>query len=259
MSENNNIHGFDFRGDAGYNDLSFGEKLKKVWDDDFPLFLRCFTLISLVLFIISFIKIFLGFIMALANIPLFTIQHFYLWSIFTSSFVNLSILNFIFGFLAFIPDAIVLERSNGTLKYMFTFFFHSFLIQILFIVLAYVISIVFSQITTIPSAGIWPMIIAQLTLKCLTNPDSKGNLFFIPIPIPAMFLPWALFLLFTVLNGFSVFQTDILAAILYGYLYFYLLMERLDKLVVSNEFLIKCENSICKPFTSFSGKYLSIY
>ena len=68
------------------NQLSVGDKLKKLVDDDLPFFTRCFTFISIVLFIISFIDICLGFIKSLSNIPLYTVEHFYLWALITSSF-----------------------------------------------------------------------------------------------------------------------------------------------------------------------------
>ena len=241
-----NINGINNSNENNNDQLSCKDKVKQM---EISLFIRFVILVSVILFILSFVNIMNPVILAMANTPFNTIQHFYFWSIFTSSFINLSIINFIFGFAAWIPEALKLERASGTLKFSFLFFIHSILIQVLFIILAYLIGIVFHSITETPSAGIWPLVIATLNLNCLLNPNEKISLFFIPIPIPAIFIPWILFLFFTLINGFRVFQIDILAAILYGYVY-YLIKDKFDFLNISNEFLNRCENGIFKPLKS---------
>jgi hypothetical protein len=60
---------------------------------------------------------------------------------------------------------------------------------------------------------------------------------FMPFMIKAKYYPWALFGFFMLLN-MSI-QFDILSGILYGYIFFYYLK---DKLQFSDEFIIKVEN-----------------
>ncbi len=250
-----NLHGFSTETDI--SDLTCGEKVKEAWAT-VPLFVRFFIFISTIFFILSFIPPILFVIEALANIPANTFGHYYFWSLLTCSFINLSIINFIFGFFAWIPDAIISERLNGTLRYMFFFFLHSFFIQIIFLLFAFLIGLVWAQSRQFPSAGIWPLVLAELNIQCMGNPDPKARmkLFLIPIPIPNKFLPWLLFLFFSLINGFRTFQIDILSAILYGYFYHFVLRNRLT---FSNECLSKCQDGLFKCLTTFTCKHSIFY
>jgi len=241
----NNIRGLNNNaGGDGGEGPSFGDRVKEYWGN-VPLFVRFIVTSSLLFYVVSW---FTTAIYVLANIPGITVGQLHLWTIFTSVFISMSIINLLFGFMAWIPDAIKLEKENGTIKYMFNFFINSCFIQILFIGFCYLISLKWPQILTFPSSGLWPLVLSEITLLCLANPESDLRMFLIPCPIKAKFYPWALFGFFTVINGFRVIQFDILAGILYGYAWFYFLK---DKIQISDNCLIKVQN--CFLFNKIQG------
>ena len=210
------------------------EKVKEIWST-VPLFVRIIFTFTIFFYILSWI--FLNFITALTNIPYFVLFNFQVWRLVTSTFVTISIINILFAFISWIPDAIKLENSTGTIKYMCNFFINSFLIQILYIFLCLIFSLFSKTFLLLPSSGLWPLIMAEITILCLTNPQNQLMMMFLPCMIPAKYYPWALFAFFTILN--MNLQFDILAGIIYGYLFHHFLR---NKLQFSDEFIIRLEN-----------------
>lgn len=246
MFPNSNIGGQN----SNNNTQSCGEKIKEYWSD-VPFFVRFIIITTVILYLLSW---FTPFMMNFANIPFFTIYKIHLWRIVTSVFMTLSIINIVFAMFAWLPDALKLEKSTGTVRYFFNFMINSILIQIMYTTISFIISLFAKQILLIPSSGLWPMILAEITILCLTNPQGQLRMLFIPCMIPAKFYPWALFAFFTLLN-MNV-QFDILAGILYGYLFFYFLK---NKIQFSDEFICRAENWCivnrlrnCNSFVSLS-------
>lgn len=216
------------------NQQSFSEKAK-LWWAQVPLFVRFIMTTTITFYILSW---FVGtFTKALTNLPALVIYYFQIWRLFTSVFVTLSIFNILFAFLSWVPDAIRLESSTGTMKYMCTFFMNSLLIQLLYVVLCLFFSLFSNQFLVMPSSGLWPLIMAEITILCLNNPQNQLMMMFLPCLIPAKYYPWALFAFFSVLN--MNLQFDILAGILYGYLFHHYLKTKIQ---ISDEFVTKMEN-----------------
>jgi membrane associated rhomboid family serine protease len=209
------------------------DTIKQYWSG-VPFFARFIIIITLTLYILSW---FTTFMLNFANIPLYTIYKFHLWRLITSVFMTLSIINIIFAFIAWLPDALKLEKSTGTVRYFLNFMINSILIQIMYTIIIFIISLFYKNILLMPSSGLWPMILAEITILCLSNPQGQLQMMFIPCMIPSKFYPWALFGFFTILN-MNV-QLDILAGILYGYLFFYYLK---NKIQFSDEFISRAEN-----------------
>jgi len=219
---------------SGNNQQSFKDKVK-IWWAQVPLFVRFIMITTVTFYILSW---FVGFITkALTNLPALIIYYFQIWRLFTSVFVTLSIFNVLFAFMSWVPDAIRLENSVGTIKYMCTFFMHSLIIQLLYVILCLILSVFSDQFLVMPSSGLWPLIMAEITILCLTNPQNNLMMMFLPCLIPAKYYPWALFAFFSVLN--MNLQFDILAGILYGYLFHHYLKT---KIKISDEFTNKIEN-----------------
>jgi membrane associated rhomboid family serine protease len=191
---------------------------------------------------ISYISFFL------TNIPLFTIYKFQLWRLITNVFITTSLLNIIFAFLSWIKDAIELENRNGTLKYMIIFFINSIFIQIIYcfiLVLCYLLTnnkliltlnIIMGKVE---NNGIWPLIMGELTLLCMTNPEVPMRVFFFPCEVKAKYYPIVLFFLFVMFNGMQI-DFGVLSGIIYGLLYHYLLR---NKLQITDQFIQKLEIS----------------
>ena len=92
----------------------------------------------------------------------------------------------------------------------------------------------------IRNEGLWPILLCDLTLLCLSNPLEPMRFFFFPCVIKAKYYPFVLFLIFTILSGFHI-DFEILIGIGYGFLYHYYLKNKLN---ISNNFAMKIGNSI---------------
>ena len=98
--------------------------------------------------------------------------------------------------------------------------------------------------------GLWPILMCDLTLICLRNPESNMRLFFFPSNIKAKYYPFFLFGFFTLLSNFNI-DFEILCGIVFGFLYNYYLNR---KIKISNAFALKVENSfLCKWMRNKKG------
>jgi hypothetical protein len=167
-----------------------------------------------------------------------------------------SILNILFAMISWVKDASSLENKLGTIKYMLIFFMNTFFIQIIYcliLLIAYIISrnknilILNYYNGKVENSGLWPIIMAELTLLCMSNPESLMRLFFFPCEIKAKFYPFILFTIFLILN----FQIDfgVLSGIIYGLLYHFFFRKYLQ---IPNKFVEIIEKSF---IGSFLGKF----
>lgn len=242
----NTINNFQQRGNNNNQDISCKDRIKQAWGM-VPLFVRFVVVTTVLLYIFSW---FLPLEMYLSNIPIFTIKKFHIWRLFTSVFLTASIFNIFFAFFSWIPDGIRLENTSGTMRYALNFLVNSILIQVLYCLTMLIISFMAGEgALKLPSSGLWPLIMAEITILCLANPDHQVMMFFVPCSFRAKYYPWALFAFFTILN--MNLQFDILVGICYGYLFFYYLR---DYIQFSDNFIMKLENnSILNKFTRLSG------
>jgi len=165
-------------------------------------------------------------LMYFADIPQYTIQNYRIWTIFTSWFVNVSIINLLFGLLSWLPTAMKIETEVGTLKYALTFLLNTVIIQMVFVVFIFLVSYYSPMFYNYPSIGLWPFIMFEITIMCLSNPDGMMMLFLLPCPIQAKYYPYILVLFFTLLN--QTISFDIIAGLIYGHLYFFFFKEKLN-------------------------------
>ncbi len=209
----------------------------------FVFFIICITLffyiIDLIFFSISFY---------ISNIVLYTIFSFHIWRLLTTVFMTTSILNILFAMISWVKNASSLENSMGTIKYMLIFFMNSILIQIIYcllLLIGFLISRNKKILTLnlkngkVQNSGIWPIIMAELTLLCMSNPEILIRLFFFPCEIKAKFYPFILFFIFLLLNFFEI-DFGVLSGIIYGLLYHFFLRNSLQ---ISDKFVQKIEKS----------------
>jgi membrane associated rhomboid family serine protease len=195
----------------------------------------------------------------LADIPYFTVYYCQIWRLITTPFMTTGILSIIFSLLFWYKDAVKLERDIGTVKYILIFFMNSLFIQILYCLVTFLISLIIQsnilmkmKITPlgVVNAGLWPILLCDLTLLCLSNPEENMKFFIFPCIIKARYYPLVLFLIFTILSGFNI-DFENLCGIGFGYLYHYYLK---NKLAISNNFALKVENSfLCRWMRNKKG------
>ncbi len=217
-----------------------------------PIFVRSVIITTFLLYILSLytndVQIYLG------NTPQDTVNHLRIWTLFTSCMVNPNIINLIFAYISWIPDGIRLESSNGTVKYILNFFINNSVIQFTFIVVTYILSFIDTSIVNENSLGLWPAIMAEITMLCIASPENYVTLCFIPFEFRAKFYPFAIYLFLIVANGFKFFIIDVLISIGFGYLYFFHIKNFLN---VGDNLVMRTEKAF-SFLTKFTGNFLLI-
>jgi membrane associated rhomboid family serine protease len=243
----NNINTINnFQNGNNSPEVSWKERIKSAWAT-VPLFVRFIMISTITLYLISWI---ISIDVVLCNLPYYTLKQFELWRLFTSVFMTVSIINILFAFISWVPDAIRLETTTGTARYLLNFMTNSILIQVIYSLILLLLSLVAGdEILKMPSSGLWPLIMAEITLLCLSNPENDVRMFLIPCPMKAKFYPWALLAFFTILN--MRLQFDLIAGVGYAYLFNFYLR---NKIHFSDNFVQKCENSfLFRPFSRMTG------
>ena len=239
MNPQNNMNSMN-----NQNQSSCQEDLKKLYYS-MPFFIRFVVTSTVILYILN---LFIPQIaLYLSNIPYFVIFNFQVWRLFTNAFITTSIFNIIFAFISWIKDASNLESNIGTMKYMMIFMVNSILIQCIEMSILLIISLISRQksflaynynLGYVENDGLWPIIMAELTLLCLCNPDIEMRFMFLPCVVKAKYYPILLFGFFTLLNQFQL-NFGVLSGIIYGFLYHKYLK---NMLVVSDSFINRLEN-----------------
>ena len=214
--------------------------------NNMPLFIKIVVFSTIILYILNLFIPYVAFY--LADIPYYTIYYFQIWRLITTSFMTTGILSIIFSLLFWYKEAVKVEKATGTIKYMLIFSMNTFFIQILYCLLMLLISLVIRNkvvllmkisMVGVRNAGLWPIILCDLTLLCLSNPEAPMKIFIFPCVIKAKYYPFVLFLFFTIISRFNI-DFESLCAIGYGLLYHYYLKSRLT---ITNTFALKVENS----------------
>ena len=224
------------------------ERIIKIWNN-IPLFIKFYLITTLIFYLLNLIT--KKFSFYLSNIPYYTISKYQFWRLITTIFISTNLFKIIIGLICWVKYASSLETSIGTVKYATIFFLNTFFIQIIFCILKYTImylfrkdiNYLFNKITlkSINNISLWGNIICELTLLCLSNPESPNKLLFIPVIIKAKIYPFLLFGVFIMVNSFKI-DLEIVSGILYAYIYFYYLKNFLK---VSDNFAQRIEDSFC--------------
>ena len=259
MNSNQNSFSNDFNFDQMYKDCKQG--LNSIIDR-LPFFIKIVVFSTLIFFLINLFTSYISFY--LINIPYFTIFHFQIWRLVTTPFITTGIINIILSLLFWYRDAVKLEEEIGTIKYMFNFFIMSFFIQSLYCLLMLFISLIIQNTVILrlklnagglENSGLWPILMCELTLLCLSNPDQEMRFFCFPCIIKAKYYPLVLFCIFTIISGFNV-DFEIICAIGYGFLYQYYLYKKLE---ISDNFALKVENSFLCQWMANKKGFISIH
>lgn len=226
-----------------------------------PFFVKWVILLTILFFITNFFTQIVSFY--LADIPYFTIFHGQIWRLFTTAFITTGLINVIFSLLIFYRYSINHEKDIGTIKYMLYFFRNCFFIQVIYILILTISALIVRNwflyklkiaMGHVNNDGLWPILMCEITLVCLENPERDMRFFFFPCVFKAKYYPLILFGVFTVLGNFNI-DFEICSGLLFGFLCHYFLKEKID---ISNNFAYKLENSfLCKWMKNLHG-FISI-
>ena len=233
---------------------------KKLYTE-IPLFVKIIILITIILNIFNYIFPLISFY--LSNIPFYTIYKYQIWRLFSSSLITTNFINVIFAILFWVKHASNLEDVMGTIKYVIIFSLNSTIIQILFTLIFYIISLIIkdkdflkNKINNkgkVDNIGIWPYIICELTLLSLSNPNHPVKFLFFP-EFKAKFYPILVLIIVCALNSLPV-DFEILSGIIYAFIH-HLLIKK--KLKISNNFVRKVENIGCIRCLKIFGGFVSV-
>ena len=239
------------------NEPETWEKIKELLSE-IPFFIRFIIIINILLFILNLFTNYISFY--LSNIPLYTISHYQYWRLLTTSFITTNIINMILGFIFWIKDAISLEKSIGTLRYIFIFISNSIFINLIHCSIIYIIKYItknntilvynFFGMYKVNNNGLLPIIICEITLLCLNNSDLTITFLYRPCPIKAKYYPFFLIIIFTLINNFRI-NYGIISGFIYAFIYYYIIQSRF---YFSDETIKKIEKSFfCKCLVGFGG------
>ncbi len=245
------------------NDFNFGQICKDCRSginsilDNMPFFVKIVVFSTLIFFIINLFTPYVAFY--LVDIPYFTIFKLQIWRLFTNAFITTGLISIVFSLFFWYRRAVKLEQDKSTVKYMLTFFVNCFFIQIMYCLLMLLISLVTQNtmmlrtkltMRGVSNQGLWPILMCELTLMCLSNPEANMRFFFFPCNIKAKYFPLVLFAIFTLLNNFRI-DFEILCGIVFGFLNHYYLK---DKIEIKNIFALKVEKSfLCRWMVNKKG------
>lgn len=239
------------------NKQELWERTKEIINE-IPFFIRFILIAKVLLFILNIFSIRISFY--LSNIPSYTISHFQLWRLLTTSFITTNLVNMIIGFILWVKDAISLEKTLGTIRYIIIFVTNSIFINLIFCSIVYLTNKFTKNsnllgntsygVYKVNNSGIWPIIICEMTLLCLNNPDSHIKFLSKPCPIKAKYYPVFIIIIYVLINNFRI-NFGIISGFIYGVIYFYLFQNRCH---ISDDVIKKIENSFCcKCLLGFGG------
>ena len=218
-----------------------------------PLFIKCYFIITIVFYILNLKLTFISYY--LINVPAFTILRFQIWRLITSVFITTNILQIILAFFVWVKYASLLETSLGTIKYTLIFLVNTFCIQVLNLIIYPFFSLVYkksfnSEIKSKKNSGLWGIVMCEMTLLCVSNPESPMKLLLIPYTVKAKIYPIILVLMFILVNYLEI-DVEVISGVIYGFIYFYYLKTKLQ---ISDTFVQKLEtNNGFKWLSNFKG------
>ena len=230
----------------------FKIKLGRIWGN-IPLFLKSYFIVTLIFYILTLkIKVISFY---LINIPSYTVFRFQIWRLITSEFITTNIFQIILAFFVWVKYASLLEISLGTIKYTLIFFVNSICIQIIniFILGLYSLinkNVINPEIKAKKNSGLWGIVMCEMILLCVSNPESPMKLLLLPFTVKAKIYPVILVLLFIISNYLEI-DIEIISGIIYGLIYFYYLKTKLQ---IPDSFIQKLETtSFFKGMSNIKG------
>ena len=227
-------------------------KIGKIFSN-IPLFIKCYFIITTVFYILNLKLTFISYY--LINVPAFTILRFQIWRLITSVFITTNIFQIILAFFVWVKYASLLETSLGTIKYTLIFLVNTFCIQVLNLIIYPFFSLVHkksfnSEIKSKKNSGLWGIVMCEMTLLCVSNPESPMKLLLIPYTVKAKIYPIILVLMFILVNYLEI-DVEVISGVIYGFIYFYYLKTKLQ---ISDTFVQKLEtNNGFKWLSNFKG------
>jgi uncharacterized membrane protein len=116
-----------------------------------------------------------------------------IWRLYTSTFVHGGLLGLFFALLSFIPRSIEQETEKGTVPFAIRFVKFSIFINVVICALAFIGELLpflgMEGLMYSPAAGLWPLYMMDLVIKCYEAPDAPARMPYVPIQIKQKYYP----------------------------------------------------------------------
>lgn len=151
----------------------------------------------------------------LANQPVYTLYSFEIYRLVFSLFVDNSIISVVFMWLFFPAMGARMEQQQGSAPFAWTLLSSALAINLGFLFVCLTLAIFgMSSAMYYVCSGFWSILFTLITLDCLATPDMPRRLLCIPVDIPGMYFPFAIYAFFCLFGGFKL---DLLLGIGVGF------------------------------------------
>lgn len=190
--------------------------------------------------------------MALANIPLFTVQKLELYRLVLSPIVCTDFLNLLFAYLSFLDNGKRLELSLGSAPFAWLLFTIGTITNLLFLLICETLYLITGNDTTLLqySVGIWTILFGMIAMECAKAPPTMTRRLFF-LQVPTLYYPLALLALFSL---FGAFRISYFISILVGYA---IAHGKLDTLKLNSSTFQTWEDGCLRNFTTRQGWVLT--
>jgi len=157
-----------------------------------------------------------GLSIALSCTPRYVVYYFEVYRLILSPFVESQLIPFILGAVMLVTQGPAIEAKYGSLRLALLTLLFTLAINVAYTVFALLASALFgwSSLMITPSDGIFPILMAFMSMSLAENPDQPTPLLCFPVRVKAIFLPFVLVGLMSLLS-FQL-QVDMLLGALVG-------------------------------------------
>lgn len=205
---------------GGFQQDDYVGRLKS-WFDECPLFTKGTIYICTTIAVLNIVTAISD---LFVNFPKAIVTGLQIHRLFISPFAFFSIFEVLFAFFAFLPSCAKQEKEWGTVKTIVDFFWKNLLVNVLFVVFVYFLSL-FTDLALkkLFCYGLWQIFFVNLVERCLRDPEGVSMLLCLPVQIKNKYYPLVLWLLFSLISGSL--RVDNLVSMGVGYIHFKYLNE----------------------------------
>ena len=223
----------------------------KIWFNSITFIVRMIVVISFIFWVLDLITIdYITY--CLANVPYYTIGYFQVWRLITGNLITTGFFSLLFAIIFWVSDGMIIEKQEGSVKYLIYFLIHTTIIQVIYVLLFFIFKGISTKPSYIYSSGLWCYIICEVTINCLVSPDTNIYLLCIPYAIKAKYFPILILIIFFIFGGLDL---GMFIGVGYGFLYGFFLKNYLiipdDKLKYLESNYFNCISN-CGGFIKMS-------
>jgi membrane associated rhomboid family serine protease len=200
------------------------------------------------------LSFFVDWTFGLANIPVFTVQHYEVYRLVTSLLVCTNLFSLILAYMSFVDTGRRLEQAMGSTPFAILVVAMGVFTNSLYVAVAACLDVILGtqHWYYLPTFGIWLVLFGLIAMECSKAPQgTRRRLFF--CHVPTLYYPLAVLAVFSLLSS-GGFNLGYLISIGVGYAYGY---GWLDWAKISSNRCSAWEEQLLEPLTQTDGWVLA--